>query len=536
MEESEAENWDDDAVGAKSNGAGQPQGKAQTQAQPTSSSSSPAPTTNTGMTTTPTKGANLASRTSTRTTASSTRLTGRSGSLGTTVGHASLGARAGVTRTGSVTPSMIEPSRQSTSDSGVYRGASEEGEQLPSLEEMVVGLEELIEEPEDEEKEEERTGVKMKMPEPQHFDEIHFGRPGVEAGEWAQDTIRARTQRPIRMPEAVLMSSPSPPPTYAFSDPDLVLNSERPRHLGWSGASSWSRTHDEQGQGQGPLGGQPRQRKVSPLIGKMIPPAPKSPPPVPSEPTMGSVSVKMPSAGLTSGSEKAGDGTAPLKVQKQSKRASGGASGSGSAGRTVGTAPAQQESKQTGGEGEGPKEEQDYGTLVITSTASSRVEKLTSGSGSFGRRTTLSSTSYMRHPETQSTTTKPENGYPSLGVGRTRQPDAHSKTPRTRKPSASAAGSEDAHHEGAAEASSAGEHHPARPPLIPGSYSQMDTQYVNMLLALDDIPTTHNIAAAFFNWILLAGFILFPGTFERLRTVDGGPLDGFLKSVTHLPL
>ena len=174
---------------------------------------------------------------------------------------------------------------------------------------------------------------------------------------------------------------------------------------------------------------------------------------------------------------------------------------------------------------------------MITSTASSRVERLTSGSGSFGRRTT-SSTSYMRHPETQSTTTKPENGYPSSSVGRSRQPDAHSRTmstPRTRKPSASAADGEDAHYKDA-EVSSTVEHHPIRPLLIPGSHSQMDTQYVNMLLALDDIPTTHNIAAAFFNWILLAGFILFPGTFERLRTVDGGPLNGFLRSITHLPL
>jgi len=114
-----------------------------------------------------------------------------------------------------------------------------------------------------------------------------------------------------------------------------------------------------------------------------------------------------------------------------------------------------QESKQTEDAGEGPKEEQDYGTLVITSTALSRVERLTSGSGSFGRRTTLSSSSYMRHPETQSTTTTRENGYPSSGVGRSRQPDAHSRTmstPRTRKPSASAAGGEDA--------SSAVEHHP----------------------------------------------------------------------------
>ncbi|KAF7337030.1 hypothetical protein MVEN_02139700 [Mycena venus] len=55
-----------------------------------------------------------------------------------------------------------------------------------------------------------------------------------------------------------------------------------------------------------------------------------------------------------------------------------------------------------------------------------------------------------------------------------------------------------------------------RPPL-PSSISQMDTKYVNMLLAIDSIPSLYNILASFFTWILLAGFVLFPGTFTNLQ-------------------
>ncbi|KAJ7447084.1 hypothetical protein B0H11DRAFT_2290258 [Mycena galericulata] len=44
-----------------------------------------------------------------------------------------------------------------------------------------------------------------------------------------------------------------------------------------------------------------------------------------------------------------------------------------------------------------------------------------------------------------------------------------------------------------------------------------DTRYTNMLLAKDDIPVLHNLLANFFTWILLAGFVLFPGTFTSLQ-------------------
>jgi len=47
--------------------------------------------------------------------------------------------------------------------------------------------------------------------------------------------------------------------------------------------------------------------------------------------------------------------------------------------------------------------------------------------------------------------------------------------------------------------------------------SQMDTKYVNMLLAIDSIPAMYNMLASFFTWILLAGFVLFPGTFTNLQ-------------------
>ena len=42
----------------------------------------------------------------------------------------------------------------------------------------------------------------------------------------------------------------------------------------------------------------------------------------------------------------------------------------------------------------------------------------------------------------------------------------------------------------------------------------MDTQYVNMPLAMDDIPRTHNLLAA---WIYVSG--RFPGTFTSLKAL-----------------
>jgi hypothetical protein len=38
-----------------------------------------------------------------------------------------------------------------------------------------------------------------------------------------------------------------------------------------------------------------------------------------------------------------------------------------------------------------------------------------------------------------------------------------------------------------------------------------------MLIEVDAIPWFHNILATFFTWILLAGFIIFPGTFTSIN-------------------
>ncbi|KAJ7040693.1 hypothetical protein C8F04DRAFT_948041 [Mycena alexandri] len=65
-----------------------------------------------------------------------------------------------------------------------------------------------------------------------------------------------------------------------------------------------------------------------------------------------------------------------------------------------------------------------------------------------------------------------------------------------------------------------------------------NTRYMNMLLALDGIPRLHNMLAAFFTWILLAGFVLLPGTFTSLAgtNVDNANEQAFIHAVQHVPL
>ena len=50
--------------------------------------------------------------------------------------------------------------------------------------------------------------------------------------------------------------------------------------------------------------------------------------------------------------------------------------------------------------------------------------------------------------------------------------------------------------------------------------SSVQTRYVDMLLAMDTIPRLHNILSSFSTWILLAGFIIFPGTFTTISSLD----------------
>jgi hypothetical protein len=46
------------------------------------------------------------------------------------------------------------------------------------------------------------------------------------------------------------------------------------------------------------------------------------------------------------------------------------------------------------------------------------------------------------------------------------------------------------------------------------------TRYIDMLLGLDHVSPIHNILASLFVWILLAGYIVFPATFNKLQNDD----------------
>lgn len=48
------------------------------------------------------------------------------------------------------------------------------------------------------------------------------------------------------------------------------------------------------------------------------------------------------------------------------------------------------------------------------------------------------------------------------------------------------------------------------------------TRYIDMLLGLDTVPPLHNILASASVWILLAGYIVFPATFNSLQKSSFG--------------
>ena len=60
-----------------------------------------------------------------------------------------------------------------------------------------------------------------------------------------------------------------------------------------------------------------------------------------------------------------------------------------------------------------------------------------------------------------------------------------------------------------------------------------------MLLALDKVPFIHNTAASAACWLLLAGFVVLPGTFSTLSTVNAtnGTLEAtVIHAVQNIPL
>lgn len=63
-----------------------------------------------------------------------------------------------------------------------------------------------------------------------------------------------------------------------------------------------------------------------------------------------------------------------------------------------------------------------------------------------------------------------------------------------------------------------------------------------MLLALDAVPKWHNILSAICAWILLAGFVIFPGTFTSIQDIDENAEDWndverwILRRIKNIPL
>ncbi|KAG5953077.1 hypothetical protein E4U53_007046 [Claviceps sorghi] len=89
------------------------------------------------------------------------------------------------------------------------------------------------------------------------------------------------------------------------------------------------------------------------------------------------------------------------------------------------------------------------------------------------------------------------------------------------------------------------------PPPCAKPFERSDSahsRYVQMLLDVDDIPLLHSALASFFVWLLLAGFLVFPGTFTTIqRSIEGKhppqqpqwtdqTTDLLLKGVKNIPL
>ncbi|EXJ80742.1 hypothetical protein A1O3_07026 [Capronia epimyces CBS 606.96] len=56
---------------------------------------------------------------------------------------------------------------------------------------------------------------------------------------------------------------------------------------------------------------------------------------------------------------------------------------------------------------------------------------------------------------------------------------------------------------------------PSKPPLT--RLPSVRTKYMEMLLHLDDISSTYNLLASLFTWVILAGFLVVPGTFTTFK-------------------
>ena len=64
--------------------------------------------------------------------------------------------------------------------------------------------------------------------------------------------------------------------------------------------------------------------------------------------------------------------------------------------------------------------------------------------------------------------------------------------------------------------------------------SIVKSQYTDMVF--EEVPRTYSILSFFFTWILLAGFIVLPGTFDTLERIDSTTVKKVLHTIQHLHL
>ncbi|GLA21325.1 hypothetical protein AnigIFM62618_010632, partial [Aspergillus niger] len=77
----------------------------------------------------------------------------------------------------------------------------------------------------------------------------------------------------------------------------------------------------------------------------------------------------------------------------------------------------------------------------------------------------------------------------------------------------------------------------------PGSIAGQ-SRYIQMLLEVDHMPWIYNIIASVAHWVLLAGYLVIPGTFTSLQTseklkqalIDNGANKAVLNKIQNPPL
>jgi hypothetical protein len=69
---------------------------------------------------------------------------------------------------------------------------------------------------------------------------------------------------------------------------------------------------------------------------------------------------------------------------------------------------------------------------------------------------------------------------------------------------------------------------------VSGSASIVKSQYTDMVF--EEVPRIYNILSFFFTWIILAGFIVLPGTFNTLEEIDSNTVKKVVHTIQHLPL